>query len=86
MERNAFKVVRQEKGFKIHDTPTRLECKEDNGTFLKRKVRLGARGDQQVEGESSTSSDLYGPTLKAQEARLLDAIAAEYGCPLLKSQ
>jgi len=85
MERKAFKVVRPEKGIKIHDTLTRLEYKEDNGTFLKRKVRLCARGDQQVEGESFTSSDLYAPTLKAPEARLLAAIAAEHGCPLLKT-
>jgi hypothetical protein len=34
MERKAFKVVRPEKGIKIHDTLTRLEYKEDNGTFL----------------------------------------------------
>jgi hypothetical protein len=51
-ERNAFKIVRPEKGIKIHDTLTRLEYKEDNVTFLKRKVRSCARGDQQVEGES----------------------------------
>jgi hypothetical protein len=31
------------------------------------------------------SSDLYAPTLKASEARLLTAIAAEHGCPLLKT-
>ena len=30
MERKAFKVVRPEKGIKIHDTLTRLEYKEDN--------------------------------------------------------
>ena len=53
--------------------------------FLKRKVCLCARGDQQVEGESFKSSDLYAPTLKAPEARLLAAIAGEYGCPLLKT-
>jgi hypothetical protein len=52
---------------------------------LKQKARLCARGDQQVEGESFTSSDLYAPTLKAPEARLLAAIAAEHGCPLLKT-
>ncbi len=38
-----------------------------------------------MEGESFKSSDLYAPTLKAPEARLLAAIAAEYGCPLLKT-
>ncbi len=43
-ERNAFKVLRPDKGIRIHDTLTRLEYKEDNGTFLKRKVRLCAKG------------------------------------------
>ena len=38
-----------------------------------------------MEGESFKSSDLYAPTLKAPEARLLAAIAAEHGCPLLKT-
>ena len=32
MERNAFKVVRPAKGIKVHDTLTRPEYKEDNGT------------------------------------------------------
>jgi hypothetical protein len=52
-----------------------------NRVFLKRQVRLSACGDQQVEGESFISSDLFAPTLKAPKARLLTAIAAEYGCP-----
>ena len=85
MERKLIKVVRPDSPIKVHETLTRLEYKEDNGTFLKRKVLLCARGDQQVEGESFTSSDLYAPTLKAPEARLLAAIAAEHGCPLLKT-
>ena len=87
MERKAFKAVRPEKGIKVHDTLTRLDYKEDNGTFLqvKQKVRLCARGDQQVEDESFTSPDLYAPILKAPEARLFAAIAAEHGCPLLKT-
>ena len=51
-----FKDVRPEKGIEVHDTLTRLEYKEDNETFLKRKVRLCARGDQQVEGERFTPS------------------------------
>ena len=42
-------------------------------------------GDQLIKGESFNSSDLYAPTLKAPEARLLAAIAAEHGCPLLKT-
>ena len=32
-----------------------------------------------MEGEGFTSSDLYAPTLKPPEARLLAAIAAEHG-------
>ena len=84
-ERNAFKVVRPKPGVKILDTLTRLEYKEDNGTFQKRKARMCVRGDQQVEGESFNASDLYAPVLKAPEARLLAAIAAEHGCPLLKT-
>ena len=84
-ERNAFKVVRPQPGVKILDTLTRLEYKEDNGTFQKRKARMCVRGDQQVEGESFNASDLYAPVLKAPEARLLAAIAAEHGCPLLKT-
>ncbi len=74
MERKAFKVVRPEKGIRIHYTLTRVEYKEDNGTFLKLKVRLCARGDQQIEGIGFNSSDLYAPTLKAPEARLLAAM------------
>ncbi len=50
------------------------------------------QGDQQTE-ESFNPSDLYSPVLKAPEtrllaapeARLLAAIAAEHGCPLLKT-
>ena len=38
-----------------------------------------------MEGESFTSSDLYAPTPKVPEAKLLAAIAAEHGCPLLKT-
>ncbi len=85
MERKAFKVFRPEKGIRIHETLTRVEYKEDNGTFPKRKVRLCARGDQQVEVVSFNSSDLNAPTLKAPEARLLAASAAEHSCPLLKT-
>jgi hypothetical protein len=29
-ERNAFKIIRPEKGIKMHDTLTRFEYKEDN--------------------------------------------------------
>ncbi len=50
-ERNAFKMVGPYKGIRFHDILTRLEYKEDNGTFFKGKVCLCARGDQQIEGE-----------------------------------
>jgi hypothetical protein len=82
MERNAlkqiFKMVRPEKGIEIQDTLMRLEYKEDNRTFLRREVRLCKSEDQQVESESFTLSDLYAPTLKAPEARLLAATAPKY--------
>ncbi len=66
-ERNAFKVVSPDKGIRIHDTLTRPEYKEDNGTFLNRKVRLCARGNQLIAsgGESFKSSAPSAPTLKA---------------------
>ncbi len=52
LQRKVFKVVRPESGVKIHDTLTRLEYNEDNGEFLKCKVRLCSRGDQQISGVS----------------------------------
>jgi hypothetical protein len=86
MERNPFKVVRSGRGINIFDTLTRLEYRDDSTVFLKRKVRLCIKGDQQLDGESflSSDSDLHAPTLKAREARLLAAIAAEHGCPLCR--
>jgi hypothetical protein len=84
-ERKVFKVVRPQPGVKILGTPTRTEYKEDNGKFVKYKVRLVVRGDQQVAGESFNETDLYAQFLKSTEARLLLAIAAKYGCPVLKT-
>ncbi len=63
-----FKVFLPEPGVKIHYTLTRLEYKEDNSEFLKNKVRLCARGDQQIPGVSFQESDLYAPVLKAAHA------------------
>ena len=70
---------------KIHDTLTRLEYKEDNGEFLKNKVRLCTRGDQQILGVSFQESDLYAPVLKAAEARLFLALAAANGAKVIKT-
>ena len=84
-QRKVFKVVKPEPGVKIHDTLTRLEYKEDNGEFLKNKVRLCARGDQQIPGVSFQESDLYAPVLKAAEARLLLALAAANGAKVIKT-
>ncbi len=70
---------------KIHDTLTRSESEEDNSEFLKNKVRLCARGDQQIPGVSFQESDLYAPVLKAAEARLLLALAAANGAKVVKT-
>ena len=72
-------------GIKILDTLTRLEYKEDNGEFIKCKARLCARGDQQVNGVNFKETDLYAPTLKAAEGRLLMAIAAANGHKIYKT-
>ncbi len=84
-QRKVSKVVKPEPGVKIHDTLARLEFKEDNGEFLKNKVRLCARGDQKIPGVSFQESDLYAPVLKAAEARLLLALAAANGAKLIKT-
>jgi hypothetical protein len=61
---------------------TRLDYKVHNGVLTNLKVCMFVRGDQQTE-ESFNPSDLNFPALKTPEARLLAAIAAEHGCPLL---
>ncbi len=89
MDRKALKVVKLPKGARALGTTTRLDYKIKNGVLEKYKVRMCVRGDQQREGVDFNSSDLYSPVLKAPElgpeARLLAAIAAEHGCPLLKT-
>ncbi len=82
---NALAIVKQPKGARILGTLTLWEYKEDNGTLVKYKVLMVVRGDQQVKGESFTSSYLYAPVLKAQEALLLLAIAAAEGCSVYKT-
>ena len=58
---NALAIVKPPKEARILGTLTRWEYKEDNGTLVKYKVRMVVRGDQQVEGESFTASDLNAP-------------------------
>jgi hypothetical protein len=86
VDRHAYKIVRPPKGAKILGTTTRWDYKRDPmGTFTKRKVRMCARGDKQVEGVDYTAADLYSPVLKAAEVRLLAAIAAEHDCKMYKT-
>jgi hypothetical protein len=82
---NALAIVKPPKVARILGTLTRWEYEKDNGRLLKYKVCMVVRGDQQVEGESFTSSYLYAPVLKAPEARLLLAIAAAEGCSVYKT-
>ena len=56
-----------------------LDYKINYGVLAKLMVSMCIQVDQQTE-ESFNPSDLYSPILKATEARLLAAIAAEYGC------
>jgi hypothetical protein len=84
-DRIALAVVKLPEGAKALGTTTRLEYKINNGVLEKYKVRMCVRGDQQREGVDFNASDLYSPVLKAPEARLLAAITAEHGCPILKT-
>ncbi len=67
------------------DNTTRADYKVTNGVFDKRKIRLCVCGNQQVEGVHYKSGDLYAPVMKASDVRLMVAIAAQYGCQLLKT-
>ena len=84
-DRNAFAIVPLPKGARALGTTTRRDYKVVNGVFSKRKVRMCVRGDQQRDGVDYQSADLYSPTLKAAEARLLTAIGAEHGCKIYKT-
>jgi hypothetical protein len=64
---------------------TRADYKVTNGVFDKRKIRLCVCCNQQVEGVHYKSGDLYAPVMKAAEVRLMVAIAAQYGCKMLKT-
>jgi hypothetical protein len=86
--REVLKVVKIRKGaraFKL-GTTTCLEFKVNNDALEKWKVRMCVRGDQQREKVGFNTSGLYSPVLKAPGARLLTAIAAEHGCPLLRTR
>ena len=75
-QRNVFEVVRIEKGMKLMGMTTRNEYKVVNGEFSKRKSRLCAMGNQQLEGVQYNARDLYAPIMKPAEWILLAAIAA----------
>ncbi len=82
---NAFSTVPLPKGAKVLGTTTQRDYKVDNGVFVKRKVRMCVRGDQQQDSVDYVAADLYLPTLKATKARLLTAITAEHGCKIYKT-
>jgi hypothetical protein len=84
-QRGVFETVRMEKGMKIMGMTTRTEYKVTNGVFGKRKVRLCARGDQQIEGLQFNQRDIYSPVLKSAEVRLMVAIAAQHGAKMYKT-
>ena len=84
-DRDVFAIVVPPPNVKILGTTTVCDYKKDSGVFQKRKVRMCVRGDQQVEGVDYLSSDLYSPTVKASEVRLLTAIAAEHGATIYKT-
>ena len=77
-QREVFKLIKQAPGVRIHG------IKEDNGEFIKCKVRICARGDQQLPEVSFKQSDLYAPVLKTAEARFLLALAADEGANTAK--
>ena len=79
--RDVVKIVVPPPGAKILGSTTRAEYKTDQGVLQKRKIRLCARGDQQV----YEVNDTYSPVLKAPEVRLLTAIAAQHGCNIYKT-
>jgi hypothetical protein len=83
-QRGVFEVVRIEKGMKLMGMTTRNEYKVVNGEFQKRKCRLCAMGNQQVEGSQFDARDLYAPVLKPAEFRLIMAIAASAGAEVFK--
>ena len=84
-QRGVFETVRMEKGMKIMGMTTRTEYKVTNGVFGKRKVRLCARGDEQIEGLQFNQRDIYSPVLKSAEVRLMVAIAAQHGAKMYKT-
>ena len=80
-DRDAVRIVVQPLGAKILGSTTSTEYKTDQGVLQKSKVRLCARGDQQV----YEVNDTYSPVLKAPEVRPLTAIAAQHGYNIYKT-
>ena len=76
--RDALEVVRREKWMKVLGSVTRNEYKMVGGKLHKYKTRWCVRGDQQ----DYEVADRYAPVLKATEARLLVALAAQHGAEI----
>ena len=79
--RGIFELVPFQKGMKLMGMSTRREYRDKvtNGLFEKQKVR-----NQQIAGIHFNESGLYAPVLKANEVRLLVAIAAHRGATIYK--
>ena len=76
--RDALEVVPRTKGMKVLGSVTRNEYKMVGGKLHKYKTRWCVRGDQQ----DYEVEDRYAPVLKATEARLLVALAAQHGADI----
>ena len=77
-DRDTMDIVPRPPGVKVLDSLTRNEYKTVDGTLQRRKTRWCIRGDQQ----EYHVEDRYAPVLKAPEARLIAAIAAQHKCDL----
>ena len=62
-----------------------MEYKTENDKFVKRKVSMCARGDQQKAGIQYDPDGLYTAAMKPVEVRLLAATAAHLGLPIYKT-
>ena len=85
VDQGAFVPVYPRNGEKILGTTTRTDYKCEGDRFIKRKVRMCIRGDQQEEDEHFDRNRLYSPAIKSTEVKLLIALAAKLGKPIYKT-